>query len=140
MEVGSVFAIPCNMNSNGPTAFVGTEVASAPRVPWDLYEGLGCPELKTTDDLLNMLADMQEKYPTNAAGDKAFAITMWKDWDGTSIENANLLTNWFGQQVKESVLLGNDNTIMPVTDKNGGYYKALQFFYKANQMGLVRCV
>ena len=36
---------------------------------------------------------------------------MWKDWDGTSIENANLLTNWFGQQVKESVLLGNDNTI-----------------------------
>ena len=26
---------------------------------------------------------------------------------------------------------------MPLTDKNGGYYKALQFFYKANQMGLV---
>ena len=137
VEAGSVYAIPCNMNSNGPTAFVGTEVLSAPRVPWDLYEGLGCPELKTTDDLLNMLADMQEKYPTNAAGDKAFAITMWKDWDGGSIENANLLTNWFGQQVKESVLLGNDNTIMPLTDKNGGYYKALQFFYKANQMGLV---
>lgn len=124
VEAGSVYAIPCNMNSNGPTAFVGTEVASAPRVPWDLYEGLGCPELKTTDDLLNMLKDMQDKYPTNAAGDKAFAITMWKDWDGTSIENANLLTNWFGQQVKESVLLGNDNTIMPLTDKNGGYYKA----------------
>lgn len=137
VEAGSVFAIPCNMNSNGPTAFVGETVSSAPRVPWDLYEGLGCPELKTTDDLLNMLADMQEKYPTNAAGDKAFAITMWKDWDGTSIENANLLTNWFGQQVKESVLLGNDNTIMPLNDKNGGYYKALQFFYKANQMGLV---
>ena len=39
-----------------------------------------------------MLKDMQDKYPTNAAGDKAFAITMWKDWDGTSIENANLLT------------------------------------------------
>ena len=137
VEAGSVYAIPCNMNSNGPTAFVGTEVASAPRVPWDLYEGLGCPELKTTDDLLNMLKDMQDKYPTNAAGDKAFAITMWKDWDGTSIENANLLTNWFGQQVKESVLLGNDNTIMPLTDKNGGYYKALKFFFKANQMGLV---
>lgn len=137
VEAGSVYAIPCNMNSNGPTAFVGTEVASAPRVPWDLYEGLGCPKLKTTDDLLNMLKDMQDKYPTNAAGDKAFAITMWKDWDGTSIENANLLTNWFGQQVKESVLLGNDNTIMPLTDKNGGYYKALKFFFKANQMGLV---
>ena len=137
VEAGSVYAIPCNMNSNGPTAFVGTEVASAPRVPWDLYEGLGCPELKTTDDLLNMLKDMHDTYPTNAAGDKAFAITMWKDWDGTSIENANLLTNWFGQQVKESVLLGNDNTIMPLTDKNGGYYKALKFFFKANQMGLV---
>lgn len=74
-----------------------------------------------------MLADMQEKYPTNAAGDKAFAITMWKDWDGGSIENANLLTNWFGQQVKESVLLGNDNTIMPLTDKTEVTTKLFSF-------------
>lgn len=137
VEEGSIYAIPCNMNTNGPTAFVGENVLSAPRVPWDVYVGVGAPELKTTDDLLNMLADIQEQYPTNAAGDQAYAITMWKDWDGTSIENANLLTNWFGQQVKESVLLGSDNSIMPLTDKNGGYYKALQFFFKANQMGLV---
>lgn len=137
VEAGSTFAIPCQMNTNGPTGYAAETVTSAPRVPWDYYEGLGAPDMKTTDDLLKMLADMQAKYPTNAEGDKAYAISMWKDWDGTSIENANLLANWFGQQVKESVLIGNDNTIMPLTDQNGAYYKALRFFYQANQMGLV---
>ncbi len=137
VEAGSIYAIPCNMNTNGPTAFVGETVFSAPRVPWDLYEGLGSPDIKTVDDFLNLLVDMQKTYPTNAAGDKAYGVTMWKDWDSGSIENANLLSNWFGQQVRESVLLGVDNTIMPLTDKNGGYYKALQFFYKANQLGIL---
>lgn len=62
---------------------------------------------------------------------------MWKDWDTNYSENAALLTYWFGQQVKDSVLLSYDNTITPLTDTEGGYYKALQFLFKANQMGLM---
>lgn len=137
VETGSIYAIPCNMNNNGPTAFNAETTFSAPRVPWDYYSELGCPELKTTDDLLNMLVDMLEAHPTNEAGDKAYGISMWKDWDSNYSENAALLTYWFGQQVKDSVLLGYDNTITPLTDKEGGYYKALQFLFKANQLGLM---
>lgn len=139
MEVdeGSIYAIPCNMNSNGPTAFTGENAASAPRVPWDYFKELGCPEMKTTDDLLNMLADMQAAHPTNSEGDPAYAISMWKDWDGTTISNANEVAKWFGQEVKDSLLIGADNSVMPLTDKDGAYYKALQFFYKANQLGIV---
>ena len=137
VAAGSTYAIPCNMNSNGPTAFFGTEVGSAPRVPWDYYEELGCPEINNLDDLLNMLADMQAAHPTNADGEKAYAISMWKDWDGSSIENVNQLTKWYGQQVNASILIGNDNSMMPLTDKEGAYYKMLNFFYQANQMGLV---
>lgn len=137
VEGGSIYAIPCNMNNNGPSGYVAETAFSAPRVPWDYYSELGCPELKTTDDLLNMLADMMKAHPTNAAGDKAYAISMWKDWDSNYSENAALLTYWFGQQVKDSVLLGYDNTITPLTDTEGGYYKALQFLFKANQMGLM---
>lgn len=137
VDSGSIYAIPCQMNSNGPTEYKAETVYTAPRVPWDYYEALGSPEMKTVDDLLKMLADMQAAYPTNADGDKAYAISMWKDWDDTSIENVNQLTTWFGQQVKQSVLIGNDNTIMPLTDKDGAYYKVLRFYYQANQMGLV---
>ena len=137
VEGGSIYAIPCNMNNNGPSGYVAETTFSAPRVPWDYYSELGCPELKTTDDLLNMLSDMMEAHPTNEAGDKAYAISMWKDWDTNYSENAALLTYWFGQQVKDSVLLSYDNTITPLTDTEGGYYKALQFLFKANQMGLM---
>ncbi len=132
-----IYAIPTEMNTNGPTAFLGTEVTSMPRIPWDFYTELGRPELNTLDDLVQVLADMQAAHPTNENGDKAYGITMWKDWDSTSIENVNQLTKWYGQEVNGSVLIGYDNSITPLTDKNGAYYKMLKFFFQANQAGIV---
>lgn len=136
-----IWAIPTEMNTNGPTAYMSETVSSLPRIPWDFYSELGKPELNNLDDLLNVLADMQAAHPTNEAGDKAYGMTLWKDWDGggeqVTIENVNQLTKWYGQEVNGAVLIGADNTIMPLTDKNGAYYKMLKFFFKANQMGIV---
>lgn len=134
---GSVFAIPLEMNSNGPTDYVENTVSSMPRVRWDYYVEAGSPELKTTDDLIDLLKTIQENHPTNDDGDKAYAITMWPDWDGTSIENVNQLTKWYGEEVNGSVLISGDNTIRPLTDKEGAYYKMLKFFYKAQAAGIV---
>lgn len=132
-----IWAIPTEMNTNGPTAYMSETVSSMPRIPWDFYTELGRPELNNLDDLLNVLADMQAAHPTNEAGDKAYGMTLWKDWDSTSIENVNQLTKWYGQEVNGSVLIGEDNSIMPLTDKDGAYYKMLKFFFKANQLGIV---
>jgi len=134
---GSIYAIPTEMNTNGPTAYIADTVYTCPRLPWDYYSELGCPEMKNLDDLLKVLSDMQAAHPTNANGDKAYAISLWPDWDGTSIETVNQLTKWYGQEVNGSVLLGTDNSIRPLTDKEGAYYKMLQFLYKAQNMGLV---
>lgn len=132
-----IWAIPTEMNTNGPTAYMAETVSSLPRIPWDFYTELGRPELNNLDDLLNVLKGMQDAHPTNEAGDKAYGMTLWKDWDGTSIENVNQLTKWYGQEVNGSVLIGSDNSITPLTDKNGAYYKMLKFFFKANQLGIV---
>lgn len=132
-----VWAIPTEMNTNGPTAYMEDTVGSMPRIPWDFYSELGKPDLNTLDDLLQVLADMQEAHPTNEAGDKAYGMTLWKDWDSTSIENVNQLTKWYGQEVNGSVLIGSDHSITPLTDKDGAYYKMLHFFFDANQMGIV---
>ena len=125
------------MNTNGPTAYMAETVSSMPRIPWDFYTELGKPELNTLDDLIQVLADMQAAHPTNEAGDKAYGMTLWKDWDSTSIENVNQLTKWYGQEVNGSVLIGSDHSITPLTDKNGAYYKMLHFFFDANQKGIV---
>lgn len=136
-EGEGIYAIPTEMNTNGPTAYMNELAGVMPRLPWDYYSEQGAPDLATEDDLLDVLAKMQEAHPTNEAGDPAYAMTLWKDWDGTSIENVNQIAKWYGQEVNGSVLIGADNTIMPLTDKNGAYYKMLKFFFKANQMGLV---
>lgn len=136
-DLGGIYAIPTEMNTNGPTVYMSETANSMPRIPWDFYTELGRPELNTMDDLLKVLADMQAAHPTNEAGDKAYGMTLWKDWDGTSIENVNQITKWYGQEVNGSVLIGADHSITPLTDKNGAYYKMLKFFYQANQMGIV---
>jgi multiple sugar transport system substrate-binding protein/putative aldouronate transport system substrate-binding protein len=132
-----IYAIPLEMNNNGPTAYKQLHVYTYPRMGWDMYNEVGAPELKNTDDLLNCLADIQKAHPTNDKGDPAYAISMWKDWDSQYMENVAQLTKWYGQEVNGSVLIGTDNSIAPLTDKAGAYYKMLKFFYQANQMGLV---
>lgn len=131
------YAIPAEMNSNGPTEYKEDTVGSMPRLRWDYYTGIGAPDMQNAEDLLNALKTMMETYPTNEAGDKIYGLSLWPDWDGTSIENVNLLTKWYGQEVNGSVMLGTDNTIAPLTDKEGAYYKMLKFLYQANQMGLI---
>lgn len=132
-----IWAIPTEMNSNGPTVYMAETVSSLPRIPWDFYSELGKPDLNNLDDLLDVLKQMQDAHPTNEAGDKAYGMTMWKDWDGTSIENVNQLTKWYGQEVNGSVLIGSDHSITPLTDKDGAYYKMLKFFFQANQLGII---
>ena len=134
---GSIYAIPAEMNSNGPTAYMNDTVYTAPRLSWDYYTEAGSQDLANLDDLLNTLKTIQDAHPTNEAGDKAYAISLWPDWDGTSIENVNQLTKWYGQEVNGSILLGTDGTIQPLTDKDGAYYKMLKFLYQAQSMGLV---
>ncbi len=136
-EEGGIYAIPCEMNLNGPTAYMNETAGVMPRIPWDYYSEQGAPDLKTTDDLLDVLQKMQEAHPTNEAGDPAYAITLWKDWDNYSMDNVNQMAKWYGQEVNGSVLIGADNTITPLTDKDGAYYKMLKFLFEANQRGIV---
>lgn len=131
------WAIPCEMNSNGPTAYMETTVYTMPRLRWDLYTEQGSPDLEDLDDLLDVLEAIQTAHPTNDAGDNAYALSLWSDWDGTSIETVNQLTKWYGQEVNGSVLIGNDNSITDLLDKDGAYYKMLNFFRDANERGLV---
>ena len=93
--------------------------------------------MKNLSDLVKTLRAIQDLHPTNANGDPSYGITLWPDWDGTSIENANQLTKWYGQEVNGSVLLDASGNRIPLTSDDGAYKKILQFFFEANQAGVV---
>lgn len=49
---------------------------------WDLYEAVGYPEIKTTDDYLDVLLQMQDYARENdlCEGKQIYAISGWSDW------------------------------------------------------------
>jgi len=134
---GSYYAWPTEMTNTSPTTFTPTIPGTAPTLPWDYYAEVGAPEMKDLSDLVKTLRAIQDKHPTNEAGDPSYGITLWPDWDGTSIENANQLTKWYGQEVNGSILLDAKGNMIPLVDDSGAYRRILQFFFEANQAGVV---
>ncbi len=137
VEEGQYYAWPTEMTNTSPTTFTPIIPGVAPTVPWDYYDEIGAPDLNNLNDLIDALADMQELHPTNEEGDPSYGITLWPDWDSTSIENVNQLTKWYGQEVKGSILLDVSGEMVPLTDDDGAYHKILQFYFDANQAGVI---
>lgn len=140
-DKGAIYGIPCEMTNTTPTTYSDDVVYSSPMLRWDLYQGVGAPDIKNLDGLLDTIKAIQDKYPTNEAGDPCYGFSLWPDWDNNDnmigIANAVQLTTWYGDKIKESAILQADDTFAPITDKNAAYYKMVKFLYKANQMGLV---
>ncbi|NLM09848.1 MAG: sugar ABC transporter substrate-binding protein [Clostridiaceae bacterium] len=138
---GKIYGIPVEMTNTSPMSYSQDVIYSSPMLRWDLYSELGCPEIEDLDGLLDVLAAMKENHPTNENGDPAYPFSLWPDWDGgdgmMGIANVVQLTTWYGEKIKQSVILKPDNTFTPVTDKNASYYKILHFLNKAQRRGLV---
>ena len=138
---GKIYGIPCEMTNTSPTAFSDDVIYSSPMLRWDLYSGIGAPDIADLDGLLDVIKQIQDANPTNEAGDPAYGFSLWPDWDNNDgmigIANVVQLTTWYGEKIKGSAILTADDKFVPLTDKNATYYKMLKFLYKANQMGLV---
>ena len=138
---GKIYGIPCEMTNTSPTAFSDDVIYSSPMLRWDLYSEIGAPDIADLDGLLDVIKQIQDAHPTNDDGDPAYGFSLWPDWDNNDgmigIANVVQLTTWYGEKIKGSAILTADDKFIPLTDKNGTYYKMLKFLYKAKQMGLV---
>ncbi|GFN33037.1 sugar ABC transporter substrate-binding protein [Paenibacillus xylaniclasticus] len=137
---GKIYALPTFEADTSPTTFSEEIPYSSPIMPWDYYKGVGAPKLNNLSDLLNVLKEMQAKYPTTPDGKPIVPITLWKDWDNGSMENVRWLSNWYGFEQPDgttTIQLNAKGDIVPLIDDNSMYKKILQFLFDANQMGLV---
>ncbi|MBM7565836.1 sugar ABC transporter substrate-binding protein [Paenibacillus sacheonensis] len=137
---GKIYGLPTFEADTSPTTFSEEIPYSSPIMPWDYYKGVGAPKLNDLNDLLNVLKQMQAKYPKTPDGKPIVPITLWKDWDGGSMENVRWLGNWYGYEQPDgtsTIQLNAKGDIVPLVDDNSMYKKILQFYFNANQMGLV---
>jgi len=140
VSAGSYYAWPAQMTNTSPTTFTPPIPGVAPTLPWDYYRDAGAPDMKNLTDLVSTLKAIQDMHPTNEDGDPSYGITLWPDWDNTSMENVNQLTKWYGQEVVQgtsSILLDTKGNMLALTDDSGAYKKILQFYFDANQAGVV---
>ncbi len=138
---GVYYGIPSEMADTSPVTLTDVEIYSSPMLRWDQYVGVGKPEMADLQGLLDTLKLIHEKYPTNEAGDPAYPLSLWPDWDGNDnmigIANVVQLTTWYGEKIKGSAILKPDNTFTEIYNRDNAYYKLTKFLYDANQMGLV---
>lgn len=137
-----IYAIPTNMSYESPTKIKldNGMVNETTLMPWDYYKELDMPEIDDTDELLDVLAQMQENHPTSdVSGGKTYAFSIFKDWDWRSMAMAERITLAYGYaQTTDSVFTNADcSKTQLLTDNEGAYYKALKLLFDANQRGLV---
>ena len=138
---GKIYGIPTEMMDTSPVSVSAEDIYSSPRLRWDLYNAVGAPDIKDLDGLIDTLKAMMDYAPTNDAGDPCYGMSLWPDWDGgdamLGIANVVQLTTWYGEKIKQSLILKPDGTFIPLTDKAGSYYKILQFLNHAQLAGIV---
>ena len=109
---------------------------------WDLYKELGCPEIKDMWDYLNVLKEMQDKWPETEDGQKIYAIVNFPEWDGKSMGRADDFCRMEGVFHNSFYQIECDfhEEELGVTDAlapDSKYVEGLKWFFTANQMGLL---
>lgn len=139
VEEEGIYAIPSEVSSNAPTdSSEGLEPNYGIYLRWDIYQEIGAPEVDTLEELLPVLAHMQEAHPISDSQAKTYAISLFGDWDNNMMTIAKPLACLYGYDEIGFVLaMADGSDYESIIDSDSHYVRALRFLFEANQMGLV---
>ncbi|MEK0314759.1 extracellular solute-binding protein [Cohnella sp. 56] len=113
----------------------------APYMRYDLWKQLGYPKLESLDDYLNVLQQMQKLEPKNANGEKNYGVSAWfGDAPGWAQWSMDVPFSMF-KGVSNNMIYDLDMVSYDVksrlTDPASTFFEGVEFYRKANQMGLL---
>ncbi len=109
-----------------------------PDIRWDLYSKLGYPEVNTLEDFIPVLEKMVKENPTSDSGQKTYAMSLFKDWDGDMVMYVKALGALYGYDEFGFTLYDvNTQTAQPILDDNSMYIRSLKFYNQLYQKGLL---
>lgn len=134
-----IYAIPSSISLQPATAASeGLELTYGPYLRWDLYSAIGYPEVETLEDLLDVLAQMQNAMPVTEAGNPTYAFSFFKDWDDNMMNAAKQPACFYGYDELGFVLAKADGSdFQSILDTRSIYMRILKMYFDANQLGLV---
>lgn len=139
VEQDGIYAIPSQVSVNEPTVpSEASEPVYGPYIRWDLYRELGYPEMNTLEDLLPVLKQMQERHPVAENGEKTYGFSFFKEWDDNMMNAAKQPCCMYGYDEYGVVLAKADGSdYQSIIDDDSEYVRMLNFYFEANQLGLV---
>jgi multiple sugar transport system substrate-binding protein/putative aldouronate transport system substrate-binding protein len=134
-----VYGFPTQVSSLKPTdSSEGIDPTFGTFVRWDYYAELGYPQVNTLEDLIPVLKQMQDAHPKADNGKPIYAVELFKDWDGNMMVMAKQPACLYGYDEMGFVLAKADGSdYQSIVDSNSAYVRSLQFYFDANQAGLV---
>ena len=123
-----------SMDVNGHESFFYTW-----DIRWDLYQQLGCPEVKDLDGMVDLFLAMKEICPTDDNGNETYALSAWPDWDGNMVMYVKALATAYYGYDELGIGLYDTETgeFYDCLAEDGPYMKCLRFFNKLYQNGLL---
>lgn len=134
-----MWAFPNMVSSNAATSSSeALEPTFGPYIRWDYYAELGYPEMADMSAFLDVLEDMQTLAREKEGASDIYAISLFKDWDDNMMNNAKQPACMYGFDEVGFVLAKADGSdYQSVVEEDSVYADVLEFFYEANQRGLV---
>lgn len=104
---------------------------------YDLYSGIGSPEVKGMDGFLETLRKMQDAYPTSPSGKKAYALSAWTDWGLWPFYYILPgLNGYDGLVANQYVSRYTGEWTSSFLDPQSIFWQGIEFYFKANQLGI----
>ena len=138
---GSVYALPLSVGKAATPEYTDATERNALKLNWAAYEAAGAPEITSMDDVLPVMQEMLTANPTNADGTACYGTILNSGFDTTFW---SCMTIWYRAQgylekelpyLLESNMVEGTNT--SILSKDSMYYKGLQWYNQAYQMGLI---
>ena len=138
-----------NLNADGKVYGYGFNVATSPTdrqnfmyewdLRFDLYQQIGAPEIKNLDDMVDVLAKMQEACPKDDNGNPTYGVSLFNDWDGDMVMFVkSTATAYYGyDEFGIGLYNPEDGSYHPALEENGPYLDCLRFYNKLYQAGLL---
>ena len=131
---------------DGPslTAATDSHIEYGMRLAWEYYmeyvDANGEPEFNTLNDFLPVIKWMLDKHPENEDGQRNYGFTFFPSWEGgyypmLAVYTTEMLGYYNG--LFPLMINMNDLSYNLLWDDDGPAKKMLQFWFDANQMGLL---
>ncbi len=138
---GKIYGIPTLINNPLPADDTGR---NAIKVNWEVYMGIGMPEVNSVDDLIPLMKQMMEYKPVADDGTKTWGTVLNSGTDGSYWRSIEMWYRWFGYEGLENVpylietdMVNSEYSSILELDRDSMYYKGLKFYNECYLEGVL---